>query len=105
MWRSACVVALAVAFAGAVLAHIVFAQNAPDPGPGQLHRHGAMPSHGGDMGAQHTQATRDRAGTVPAPPGQDAFGAIAEVVGILDADPNTDWTKVDLERLRQHLIE
>ena len=38
-------------------------------------------------------------------PGQDAFGAIAEVVQLLDADPNTDWSKVDLERLRQHLID
>jgi hypothetical protein len=27
------------------------------------------------------------------------------VVGILDADPNTDWSKVDLEALRQHLID
>ena len=24
---------------------------------------------------------------------------------ILDADPNTDWSKVDLEALRQHLID
>jgi hypothetical protein len=38
-------------------------------------------------------------------PGQDAFGAIAEIVRILDADPATDWSKVDLERLRQHLID
>ena len=38
-------------------------------------------------------------------PGQDAFGAIAEVVQILDADPTTDWSKVNLERLRQHLID
>ena len=37
--------------------------------------------------------------------GQDAFGAIAEVVGLLDADPKTDWRTVDLERLRQHLID
>ena len=44
-------------------------------------------------------------GTSPAMPGQDAFGAIAEVVRILDADPSTDWSKVDLERLRQHLID
>src|SRR5438270_65562 len=27
----------------------------------------------------------------PTLPGQDAFGAIQEIVGILDADPNTDW--------------
>lgn len=38
-------------------------------------------------------------------PGQDAFGAIAEIVRILEADPATDWTKVDVERLRQHLID
>ena len=38
-------------------------------------------------------------------PGQDAFGAIQEIVRILDADPKTDWSKVDLEALRQHLID
>ena len=42
---------------------------------------------------------------VPTLPGQDAFGAIAEIVRILDADPQTDWSQVDLERLRQHLID
>jgi len=41
----------------------------------------------------------------PTLPGQDAFGAIQEIVRILEADPNTDWSKVDLERLRQHLID
>jgi hypothetical protein len=42
---------------------------------------------------------------VPTSPGQDAFGAIAEIVRILDADPQTDWSRVDLERLRRHLID
>jgi hypothetical protein len=42
---------------------------------------------------------------IPTMPGQDAFGAIAEIVRLLDADPTTDWAKVDLERLRQHLID
>lgn len=41
----------------------------------------------------------------PTLPGQDAFGAIQEIVGILEADPDTDWSKVDLEALRQHLID
>ncbi len=41
----------------------------------------------------------------PTLPGQDAFGAIAEVVRRLEADPGTDWSRVDLERLRQHLID
>jgi hypothetical protein len=43
--------------------------------------------------------------TTPIMPGQDAFGAIQEIVQILDADPKTDWSKVDLEPLRQHLID
>jgi hypothetical protein len=38
-------------------------------------------------------------------PGQDAFGTIQEIVRILDADPKTDWSKVDIEALRQHLID
>jgi hypothetical protein len=42
---------------------------------------------------------------VPMMPGQDAFGAIAEIVRLLDADPATDWAKVDIERLRQHLVD
>jgi hypothetical protein len=41
----------------------------------------------------------------PTLPGQDAFGAIQEIVRILEADPGTDWSKVNLERLRQHLID
>jgi hypothetical protein len=46
-----------------------------------------------------------RAGTIPTMPGQDAFGAIQEIVQMLDADPKTDWSKVNLEALRQHLID
>lgn len=38
-------------------------------------------------------------------PGQDAFGAIAEVRRVLEADSSTDWSKVNLEPLRQHLID
>ena len=38
-------------------------------------------------------------------PGQDAFGAIQEVVRMLEADPDTNWSKVDIEALRQHLID
>ncbi len=37
--------------------------------------------------------------------GQDAFAAIAEVVRILEADPRTDWSQVNIEALRQHLID
>jgi hypothetical protein len=37
--------------------------------------------------------------------GEAAFAAIQEVVGILEADASTDWTKVNIEALRQHLID
>src|SRR5699024_219134 len=37
--------------------------------------------------------------------GSDVFDAIQEVVEQLKANPNTDWSKVDLESLRQHLID
>ena len=42
---------------------------------------------------------------LPTMPGQDAFGAIQEVVQILDADPTTDWSKVNISALREHLID
>jgi hypothetical protein len=105
MWRAVLAIALAVALAAVVLARTVVAQDSPAPGPGQPHTHGSMPLHGSDMHAQHMQTMRAMAGGQPTMPGQDAFGAIAEVVRILEADPATDWSKVDLERLRQHLID
>lgn len=37
--------------------------------------------------------------------GQSAFAALAEVVRILETDPHTDWGKVNLEGLRQHLLD
>jgi hypothetical protein len=84
---------LAGAFAGLVLVSAtVLAQQAP--------------THGKDMHHAHppSQDSGTRIAT-PTLPGQDAFGAIQEVVRILEADPATDWTKIDLERLRQHLID
>jgi hypothetical protein len=104
MVRAALAIALGVALTG-VVAHPVFAQNQPAAGSGQAHDHGSMPSHGSEMHAQHMQAMHGVAGGAPTMPGQDAFGAIAEIVRILEADPATDWTKVDIERLRQHLID
>ncbi|HEY8333455.1 MAG TPA: hypothetical protein VIQ05_06645 [Tardiphaga sp.] len=41
----------------------------------------------------------------PTMPGQEAFGTIQEVVHLLEADPTTDWSKVNIEALRQHLID
>jgi len=98
-------IVLGVAVIGLVLSHSVFAQNPPTPGSGQTHSHDSMPGHGGDRHAQQMRAMHGMAAGAPTMPGQDAFGAIAEIVRLLDADPSTDWTKVDIERLRQHLID
>lgn len=69
--------------------------------------HGGMGQgmHGG-MG-QHAELGGQQFGTagVPTMPGQDAFGAIQEVVQMLEADPTTDWSKVSLALLREHLID
>lgn len=51
----------------------------------------------------HAQHTTSASGIAPTESGQDAFAAIAEIVRILDADPATDWSVVNLEALRQHL--
>ncbi len=42
--------------------------------------------------------------SVPQAAGQDAFGAIQEIVQILEADPNTDWSKVKLPHHRWGLL-
>jgi hypothetical protein len=81
MRRAAVISLIAVALAGPVLGHVAAAQHSP--------------------GASGHHAT----GADPVLAGQDAFAAIAEIVKILEADPSTDWTTVDLERLRQHLID
>jgi hypothetical protein len=44
-------------------------------------------------------------GAKPAvPAGQDAYATIAAIVAQLEADSTTDWSKVNIEALRQHLI-
>ncbi len=45
------------------------------------------------------------AGLQPVMPGQDLFGAITEIVGILNADPATDWEAVDIDALQRHLLD
>lgn len=55
---------------------------------------------------QHTPGMQYPASAAqPKEGGQSAFGAIAEVVKLLDADPHTDWSKVNIEALRQHLVD
>ena len=61
--------------------------------------------HGTMDHAAHQAAMRECAGSLPTSPGSAAFGAIGEIVRLLQADPKTDWTKVNIEALRQHLID
>jgi hypothetical protein len=63
-----------------------------------MHDHSSamtMPNHDGRMGmAAQPQAA-----------GQAAFGAVQEILRMLEADPATDWSRVDLDSLRTHLID
>jgi hypothetical protein len=58
-----------------------------------LHAQMSMMDHGGHDGA------------LPKQPAQSAYASIAEIVRILKADSTTDWSKVDLEAVRQHMID
>jgi hypothetical protein len=42
---------------------------------------------------------------MPAETGQSAFASLAEIVALLRADPATDWTRVDIATLREHLVD
>jgi hypothetical protein len=66
-----------------------------------------MMTHGQMTHGQHEMMMQSRSAltAVPTQPGQSAFAAIQEIVAILMADPKTDWSKVDIDALRQHLID
>ena len=51
--------------------------------------------------AQHHQMNNSQLSM----PGNDIFGTIQEVIQKLESDPGTDWSKVNLEALRQHLLD
>jgi hypothetical protein len=61
--------------------------------------------HAAHRASTSTRKSGSPASALPTRPGQDAYGAIAEIVRLLESDSTTDWSKVDLERLRQHLID
>lgn len=62
----------------------------------------ALPTALAAQNHEHAQATADG---LPQRAGQATFAAIAEIVAILLADPTTDWSKVNIESLRQHLLD
>lgn len=60
---------------------------------GQTHK-----GHTGGM--SHAHASTE----LPSETGQSAFAAIAEVVTLLENDPHTDWSTIDIDALRDHLV-
>jgi hypothetical protein len=87
-----------------------FAQSNREPpagmGAGHHMMHGQhMMSPGRRMQHEQMMQGQQLAGVVATQPGQGAFAAIQEIVEILAADPKTDWSKVNIDALRQHLID
>lgn len=58
--------------------------------------------HENDMAGQRNQPTMPAGVTKN---GQSAFAAIQEIVNLLMSDPDTDWSQVDIDALRAHLID
>lgn len=54
---------------------------------------------------EHEHHHHEAAASPLTEPGNDAFATIQEVVEKLLADPKTDWSRVNLEALRQHLVD
>ena len=55
------------------------------------------------VGMDHNAHTAGMSTIEITEPGQSAFAAIEQIVLALDMDPTTDWSKVDISGLREHL--
>jgi len=91
--------------ASVVLGSVALAEEQGQQGPTKQPMGNGMSNDQMQMMHQQMVPGSQTSDTTPTMPGQDAFGAIQEIVRILEADPNTDWSKVNLEALRQHLID
>lgn len=65
----------------------------------------SVPAHAQTGQHNHGMTHGAETGTQPVMPGQDLFGAITEIVAILNADPATDWAAVDIDALQRHLLD
>lgn len=89
MKRLPILIAVLAILAGAIpVYHWISTSNAT---PNTEASHSAHANHGGKE--------------LPKEGGQSAFAAIAEIVALLEADPDTDWSKVDIAALREHLVD
>ncbi|MCC2098329.1 MAG: hypothetical protein KDJ29_15640, partial [Hyphomicrobiales bacterium] len=69
-----------------------------------MHQQGIGKGESAKSGSGKSSPATAARGT-PVQPGQSAFAAIQEIVEILEADRSTDWSKVNIPALRQHLID
>ena len=76
-------------FATAIVAQPMYARERTHK-PGMVHTPGMTPA---------------APAVLPTQGGQGAFAAISEIIRLLEADSTTDWSRVNLERLRLHLID
>lgn len=53
----------------------------------------------------HRQHNQENEAQQLTEPGHDMFGTIQEVIRKLEEDPETDWSEVNLEPLRKHLLD
>jgi hypothetical protein len=124
-WKTTLVVAAILGATVYAFAQMSPGMNGPMNGQmGQMHQRmmqGQMAQGSGDMSQMHEQMMQGKGGMnggmhqhggkhgqqsgMPSMPGQDAFGTIQEIVQMLEADPATDWSKVNIATLREHLID
>lgn len=55
--------------------------------------------------SQQMQSSKGHASDAPQETGQSAFAAMAEIVALLQADPENDWGAVNIDKLRDHLVD
>ncbi|MDF2369871.1 MAG: hypothetical protein P1V21_03670 [Rhizobiaceae bacterium] len=58
-----------------------------------------------DNHASHMHSATGMSADMPVEAGQSAFASIAEIVAILTRDPDTDWSRVNISALREHLVD
>lgn len=86
--------------------HLLFVAAIGLPSPAitqSMSAHDGM-NHGSSDHTMMVQGSSS-AGNAPTQGGQAAFAAIQEIVMILMSDPATNWDRVDVSALRQHLVD
>lgn len=89
----------ALAFLTILVPSVAYAQSATDNST--MMSNGMMSNGMMDHSKMHAQM----AGGSPTEPGQAAFAAIQEIVVLLESDAKTDWSKVNIDALRKHLVD